>query len=97
MSDTREVYLSVDRGIHFMYLKTVTGSVQLACWHRSAHCNSSCAAFQIHDHEVHCLALPVLAAQCIAHIADSVTPKKTLLDAHAEAVETAEKDEEEEA
>ena len=92
----KEVYLSVDRGIHFLYLKTNTWDVHLTCWHRSAHCNDSCAAFRLDNDEVHCLALPVLAAQCIARIAGPVMPKKTLLDAHADAVEAAERDEEEE-
>jgi predicted GNAT family acetyltransferase len=62
------------------------------CWNRTEACIDSCAAFRLDDDEVYCLALPVLGAQGIAR----VMLKKTLLDAHAENVEAAEKDEREE-
>lgn len=67
------------------------GAVQ--CWCGTHACHDACAAFYLNENEVHCLALPVLAAQCIARLVES---KKTLLDAHAEAVEAAERDEAEE-
>ena len=93
---SRQVFLApgIYPGVQRLEYCDKNENIVIFCWCRKGiFCNTACAAFQLDSNEVYCLALPVLGAQRIAQF---VPAKKTLLDAHADAVEAAERDEEEE-